>query len=243
MAHRYAYIYGDKRSKEFAHVDNLVDTGAAKIRRDAEWITYHCGIEGESAGHARTFKDAKHRARQMRWDLPIGKTTRIVTKKNGEGEPLDVVRFVEFEDEPHVDDGRGVIGIDRIEAFVRDKYPNARWAGDCVCKHTYDGGHSDHADCAAVDYFASWEVMGKMKNSSSRTATTTIRSTASSRTVCTTPAAGRPTTQGRTTRTFTPRFTVVSTTQRARSDRARRPRDVLLVGRDIDTASFRSPRT
>jgi hypothetical protein len=164
MAHLYAYIYGDKRSKEFAHVDNLVDTGAAKIRRDAEWITYHCGIEGESAGHARTFKDAKHRARQMRWDLPIGKTTRIVTKKNGEGEPLDVVRFVEFEDEPHVYDGRGVIGIDRIEAFVRDKYPNARWAGDCVCKHTYDGGHSDHADCAAVDYFASWEVMGKMKN-------------------------------------------------------------------------------
>jgi hypothetical protein len=40
MGHRYAYIHNDKRSREFLHVDNVIDAGAAKIRRDAEWITY-----------------------------------------------------------------------------------------------------------------------------------------------------------------------------------------------------------
>jgi hypothetical protein len=163
MARKYLYVYQDKKSRDFAKLVNSVNAGAEKVRREADWITYHVGVEGESAGRARKFREAKDRAIELRKKLGLGKGIRIVTKKNGEGVPLDVVRFVEIEDDLQVVNGPGCEGIDRAEAWVRENLPNSRWAGDCVCKHTTTGAHSDHADCAAVDYFNTMVNMQKMR--------------------------------------------------------------------------------
>ena len=51
-------------------------------------------------------------------------------------------------------DTQGVPNIDRVVAAVDEFWPNRRYAGICVCKP-----NSDHADCAAVDWFDTWDSM------------------------------------------------------------------------------------
>lgn len=164
MTTKFMFIHNGDKSKEYMLARNCIRAGAAKVRRDADWITYHVGLEGHNVGIARTFKGAKSRAKNLLRTKPLGNTIRIAAKKNGEGQPVDTVYFHKVDTMPPVHDGPGVLGIDRAEAYVKNTFPHARFAGDCVCKSTTSGGHSDHADCAAVDYFDSWENMGKMKN-------------------------------------------------------------------------------
>ena len=85
--------------------------------------------------------------------------------EGSDGSKLDQVRFFKVQVEPPIQDGPGVIGIDRFQAHVKMFYPNARWAGTCVCKPA-----SDHRACAATDYFDSPKNMEAMRNDAIRNA-------------------------------------------------------------------------
>lgn len=160
---KYVFVHDGKRShREYLTARGCVSHGAAQVKRDADWILYHVGEEGEKVGPPRTLAAAKTRARGLLRNKPLGNTIRIAAKKSNE--VVDTVYFHKVRSQPPVKDGPGVEGIDRAEAYVRANFPHARFAGDCVCKTTTSGSHSDHADCAAVDYFDSWENMSKMKN-------------------------------------------------------------------------------
>lgn len=74
-----------------------------------------------------------------------------------------MVRIVE--DTPPPD--TSVCGIQAVKVFagfVRDRWPDARFAGSCVCKHTSGTTWSDHAYGAAIDYFDSWANMEAMRD-------------------------------------------------------------------------------
>lgn len=157
MSRKQIYVHDKKRSREYVKLDTAINAGASKIKREVGWITYHVGVAGENIGAAREFDKAKDRAQELRKKLGIGKTVIIGTKHQGKGPVLDQVRFIELEDDPKVYDGPGVLGVDRFESFVKEEFPHARWAGDCVCKPD-----SDHRDCAAVDYFDTYANMDRM---------------------------------------------------------------------------------
>ena len=157
MSHKYLYVFNRVKSREFDDVGRSIAVGAALVKREADWITYHVGVEGENIGRARPFPEAKDRAEELRRKLGVGKRVILASKANGKGSILEQVKFLEVLPVDEVPDGPGVEGIDRFEAFVRSHFPNARWAGTCVCKPD-----SDHADCAATDWFDTYANMAKM---------------------------------------------------------------------------------
>lgn len=166
---RYVYLYGSSHSKEFRRARRCVAKGMAAVRREADWISYRVGIEGQNLGRQRSWLSAKSRAADLLKSKPIGVTIRVVAVKK-DGTVVDIVRFRKIAAEPPVKDGPGVVGIDRFESWVRRTYPGARFAGNCVCKSTTSGSHSDHADCAATDWFGTWAQMTAMKDEALRNA-------------------------------------------------------------------------
>ena len=154
----YAYIHDRDRSRDYEKLGNVIDDGAAKVRREAMRFTYHVAVAGNEFGEARSFRDAKARAQELRRNLGTGKNVLLGVKENGTGGAIDVVKFVEFKPVAEVPDGPGVEGVDRFMECVRTTFPNARYAGACVCKPD-----SDHADCAAVDYFDTYDAMDNMR--------------------------------------------------------------------------------
>lgn len=154
----YVFLHDDKRSQEFRLLGTCVSRGAEKVRAPSR--AYAVGLEGMDGARARkrNFTDAKERVRHLMKTFP---TQKVVMEAYGtDGSRLDRVRFVTLSKKPPVADTPGVEGIDRIVGWIErevkeGRLTSRRYAGICVCKHTSSGGHSDHADCAAIDIFAS----------------------------------------------------------------------------------------
>ena len=145
---RYIYIKDGRNSKEFQSARNDVRAGAHRLHvtgEDPVMFTYRVGIEGMNSGIERDFEGACKRARQLLRSKPVGLDIRLERLKNGK--EVGQVRFRRVQTF-HAKDTRGPEGLDRVEGFIETEFPRARFAGDCVCKP-----NSDHADCAAVDYF------------------------------------------------------------------------------------------
>jgi hypothetical protein len=162
----YAYVFEQQRSRFYATVRAVVRVAMQKV--DYKWAAYYrVGLEGESLGVKRTKGEAAKRARGLLKSKPVG-TSVIVRAYHKTDEVIGAVKIRKATKKPVVPNGRGVEGIDRFEWFVKVNFPKARFAGDCVCKTTVSGGHSDHADCAAVDYFDTWANMSAMRDAAFR---------------------------------------------------------------------------
>lgn len=153
----YVFLHDDEKSKEFALIGSCVSRGAEKVRAPSRTYSVGLDVVNERA-RKRDFKDAKERVRYLMKRFPSHKV--VMEAYGSDGSKLDRVRFVTLESAPPVANSPGVEGIDRIvgwiEREVREgRLTTRRYAGICVCKHTSSGGHSDHADCAAIDIFAS----------------------------------------------------------------------------------------
>jgi len=152
----YLFVHNKKASKEFDNVTKVTAAGAALIHGIG--LGYRVHVEGQNVGRERRFIDALRRARELLPKLPTGTTVTIeaVTK---DGVETDQVRFRKVEHLPREKDTRGSEGLDRVEGFIEQFFHQARFAGDCVCKP-----NSDHAFCAAVDYFDTTERMEEMRD-------------------------------------------------------------------------------
>lgn len=157
MSLQYLYIHDRRKSREYENVQISINAGAEKVHRDAERFTYHVAVAGDEFGAPRDFPHAKDRALELRKQLGTGKNVLLGVKERGHGSALDVVKFVEVRADEIID-GPGVAGVDRFMSHVQSKFPKARYAGACVCK-----SDSDHADCAAVDYFDTYTNMDAMR--------------------------------------------------------------------------------
>lgn len=153
---RFIYTYQKDRSKEFMTASGAVREGAEKVNDHPFSDSFRVSLDGNE-GIKRDFKGAKQRAVQLLDKKPIGSVVKIECIKDEE--VLDTVRFRKVLIGPPVKDTRGPVGLDRVEGWIEFRYPKARFAGDCVCKP-----NSDHADCAAVDYFDSEDNMLGMLN-------------------------------------------------------------------------------
>jgi hypothetical protein len=151
---KYVFTRDREQSKEFATAGGAVRTGADKVF--GPHLTYRVHLEGNE-GRERGFLDARKRAKDLLDSKPLG--TVVFLDAFRSGQRVDRVRFRKVQDQPPVADTRGPAGLDRVEGYIRASFPKARFAGDCVCKP-----NSDHADCAAVDYFDTAENMARMRD-------------------------------------------------------------------------------
>jgi len=142
----FIYTYDGDRSQEYTAAGVAVRAGAEKVK-EHPFAKFRVATEANK-GTLRDFLDARRRAVEVVAGRPIGTVVRLEAVKDDK--VIDVVRFRKVAGNPPVADTRGPEGLDRVEGMIRAEFPNARWAGDCVCKPD-----SDHADCAAVDYFDS----------------------------------------------------------------------------------------
>jgi len=160
---KYLYIYNTVPSKHFISLRTTIDRGSGKV--SAPGRVYAVGLEGE-VGRKRTLFSAKKRVRELIERYPSHKVTMRAFEKEHR---VDQVTFVSVTAEPPLKDTPGVEGIDRFVTWLENEVKNGRlttrrYAGICVCKHTASGGHSDHADCAAIDVFGSNEDMATMRD-------------------------------------------------------------------------------
>lgn len=149
---KYVYTLDQEQSKEFATPGGAVRTGADKVF--GPHLTYRTNLHG-NVGFERPFLEARKRAIKLLESKPLG--TVVFLDAFRSGQRVDRVRFRKVQEAPPVADTRGPIGLDRVEGYIRQKFPKARFAGDCVCKPL------DHGDCAAVDYFDTAENMDRMR--------------------------------------------------------------------------------
>lgn len=155
---RYFFIYAATRSKEYLTASGAVRDGAEKVNDHPHADGWRVSVVGQNDGVLRPdFRKARARAVELLQNRPIGDTIRMECVKDGA--VIDSVRFRKALKVPAVKDTPGPIGLDRVEGYIESTYKNARWAGDCVCKPD-----SDHADCAAVDYFDTDANMVKMRD-------------------------------------------------------------------------------
>lgn len=157
----YAFIYKKDLSRHYRILRNSVTAGASKVY--GPYRKYAVGLEGE-VGKKRSFSEAKSRARDLIKKFPNHKVTFRAYKGD---EVAGQVRFATLINKPPVAKTEGCEGIDRFVGWIeaerkKGKFKGRRYAGICVCKSTTSGSHSDHADCAAVDVFASWADMHRM---------------------------------------------------------------------------------
>jgi hypothetical protein len=159
---RYVYSVEEKLSREYSRVRFCVNAGASRVK-GGQWLKYRVNV-GTNKGILRDFAGAKNRARHVLRTKPIGTTVQLQAVRL---DPIDVVATVKFRkvsSAPPVADTEGVEGIDRFVGWVNaesraGRLKGVRYAGICVCKHP-----SDHADCAAVDIFATEESMEAMRH-------------------------------------------------------------------------------
>jgi hypothetical protein len=136
-----------------------INDGAKTVKKSADWIGYRVNVD-DRVGEVKSFADAKVRAQAALESKPIGTTVRLQAVVKSTLKVKDRVNFKKIRDNPIVNTP-GVEGIDRFVGWIEaHKSPgdNVRYAGICVCKHP-----SDHADCAAVDVFATNTFMKRMK--------------------------------------------------------------------------------
>jgi hypothetical protein len=159
MSMSFIHIHERERSREFRVPHVAVKDGAKLVLTDE--AQYRTAVEG-TKGILRTFEAASGRASTLLEKLPIGTVIRL--EAVFERQVVDVVKFRQLTPKPPVSNTRGVSGIDRFVGLVEAKAKTGEWsdrrfAGICVCKP-----ESDHADCAAVDVFASNEHMEQMRD-------------------------------------------------------------------------------
>ena len=73
------------------------------------------------------------------------------------------VRVIEVSPPP-AQDICGIPAVKAFAGFVRERWPDARFAGSCVCKYTTGTTWSDHAYGGAIDYFDTWPHMEAMRD-------------------------------------------------------------------------------
>jgi len=154
-----SYVYFDEgdRSREFEKAGACVAEGSRLIKRIAPWVSYRVNVD-DTVGSKLNFRWSVARATEALQKKEPGTTVRhqAVTPK---GEVIDTVRYRKTVE--RLLQTPGVEGIDRFYTWIENhKKPgdHVRYAGICVCKHP-----SDHADCAAIDIFATDEFMRRMK--------------------------------------------------------------------------------
>lgn len=161
----YAFIDDKVVSKQYLLLGNCLRAGTERVRK-ADGRMYCVGLEN-NVGRPRSFLDAKHRANVLIRKFPEHKVT--FRGVDGDGNTLAQVRFVTLSKAPPVATTPGVAGIDNIVGWIENevsegKLTSRRYAGICVCKTTTSGGHSDHADCAAIDVFDTKADMELMRD-------------------------------------------------------------------------------
>lgn len=151
MSTRYNFAHNEATSRAYRAAAGTVRTCFRRFPKKALFAEVH--VNGHKAAR-RSLKRARERTiHYLKTTRPGTEIVVEVFESKDAKTRLDVARFYKTEVAPPVKDGPGSPGIDAFESYVETFYPTARWAGDCVCKSTVSGGHSDHADCAAVDYF------------------------------------------------------------------------------------------
>lgn len=151
---KFVFIRDQEKSKEYLTAGGAVRAGADKVYGPHR--TYRVHLEGNVGIDRPEFKGARARAIDLVRDKPTGTVVYFDALK--QGILVDRVKFRKTEGFPPEADTRGPIGLDRVEGFIRAAFPDARFAGDCVCKPL------DHGDCAAVDYFDTVEEMTQMRD-------------------------------------------------------------------------------
>jgi len=153
---KYLYIHNNRTSRSYIRLRAAVREGVQKLPK-RDWLEYRANA-GANKGILRNLDGAEKRARELLKTRPIGTTIEIEAVKDKK-EVVDRVKFRKTKDAPDVKPTPGNLYLDRVEGYIEEAFPRARWAGDCVCKPD-----SDHAMCRAVDYFDSSENMVKMRN-------------------------------------------------------------------------------
>jgi hypothetical protein len=170
----YIFIYDQRASKPFVFPSGAVRKGAAKIQGDGR--LYTVSLEGEASRRKLSFKDAKAKVKRLLVNYPNHKVTmRAFLSGDSQDLLIDHVRFARISTEPPLKDTPGVLGIDRFVTWLESEVEQGRltsrsYAGICVCKSTSSGGHSDHADCAAIDVFGTNHDMEVMRDTAIREA-------------------------------------------------------------------------
>lgn len=166
----YGFIYNNKL-QERVRRGAAVRDGMDKLR--APGRGYRVGVESKSAGGytegvVKEFDEAKARAEHLLRAFPTRKVR--VVAIGSDGTKLDQARFVVLRKTPDpAGDVRLCEGCRRFIGWVEQerkagRLKGVRYAGGCVCKHTTSGGHSDHADCAAIDIFAENQSMERIRD-------------------------------------------------------------------------------
>jgi hypothetical protein len=153
---KYLFIHNNRTSRDYIRLRAAVREGAQKLPK-RDWLEYRANA-GDNKGVLKSLNGAEERARYLLKHRPIGTTVQIEAVKDKK-EVVDRVKYRKTKDTPDVKPTPGNLYLDRVEGYIEEAFPRARWAGDCVCKP-----NSDHAFCRAVDYFDSSENMVKMRN-------------------------------------------------------------------------------
>lgn len=165
----HAFIHNEKRSRDYVRARASVRDGMQLI--EGPHLYYRVGIEGSNIGIERDFAGATARVKELKKKYPQQKV--VAKSYRGDDEFVDQVRFLQLTKSPPIKDGELCPGGDRFIAWVenerkRGRLRHVRYAGGCVCKSTASGGHSDHADCAAVDIFSTNEEMEYIRDGALR---------------------------------------------------------------------------
>lgn len=153
---KYRYIHNNKNSRDYFTIRGCVRDGS-KLLPAWPSLSYRVNTP-TNQGVLRSFDAAVKRAKELLRSRPIGTDITLQAVREPENDVVDQVRFRKTLKLP-VKDTRGPIGLDRVEGYIEEVFSHARFAGDCVCKPD-----SDHADCAAVDYFDTDANMIRMRN-------------------------------------------------------------------------------
>lgn len=162
----FVFMHDEARSREFSSVGRCVRTACAKIRANKR--VYAISKDGGvTFGKKReSMRETKQRAKEVIKNNP---DLKVIVRAWENGKRIDQVKFATLTKTPPEANTPGVQGVDRIVGWIESEVAQGRlttrrYAGTCVCKTTTSGGHSDHADCAAVDIFASNEDMETIRN-------------------------------------------------------------------------------
>ena len=157
---RYKFVHEGKHSRDYLRARSCVREGAKIVER--KWdAKYRVGVVGQNLGMPREFEAAVDRARFLLRERPIGTTVVIQRLRSDNNSPAETVKFRKVTVRPPVANTEGVEGIDRAVGWIeanKKRSDRVRYAGICVCKPD-----SDHADCAALDIFATDSFMRRMK--------------------------------------------------------------------------------
>lgn len=160
---RFIFIHNNVKSREYLSRRTAVQRAVASIRTSG--AKYRVSVEnqrGWSTGLVKDFDNAVARAVHLVKKFPERKV-RVQTVVADSLITYQVRIFTLFVTPPPAGDTRLCPGCRRFIGYVEEmrkakKLKGVRYAGGCVCKPL------DHGDCAAIDIFADWPSMYKMRD-------------------------------------------------------------------------------